>query len=310
MCTVITFGGKDFYFGRNMDIEGSFGEEVVVTPRHFLLSFKRKAAPEVHYAMVGMAAVIDGTPLYADAMNEHGLCAAALNFVGNAHYSSRADGTNDLAPYELIPYLLATCADLSEVRAALKDLTLVSIPFRADVPLAALHWIVADRRGSLVIESTRAGVVVYENPAGVLANNPPFPYHLDHLRMFRHLSSGNPPDADPYSYGLGGVGLPGDYSSPSRFVRAWFLRRGLLGMEQIRPGDVYQALAALAPVRGCVLDEQGRPHYTTYSCCMDPGAGLYTYLLSGSVEVASVALTEAACRGERLLRFPLGGRGE
>ena len=293
MCTGVGFEGKRFFFGRNMDIEGSFGEEIVLVPRRFPLDFCRIAKLEAHYAVLGMAAVMDGYPLYADGMNEFGLCMAGLNFVGNAYYHSpEIYGERMLAPYELIPYILATCKNCEEARLALEGACLVNVPFRRDVPLSELHWIVADGEGCLVIESTKSGFHVYDNPSGVLTNNPPFPHQLENSRLYRHLTESDPSTNSFFSLGLGAVGLPGDYSSPSRFVRASYLREAVMRHGHVDLSTVYRILGAVAPPFGSVLDRNNQPHYTTYSCCMDPVSRRYTYNTHENHRITTISMDE------------------
>ena len=88
MCTAATYKTDGFYFGRTLDYEFSYGDEIVVTPRRFPLAFSGGKALSEHFALLGMAHVADGYPLYYDAMNEKGLCMAGLNFVGNAAYAA------------------------------------------------------------------------------------------------------------------------------------------------------------------------------------------------------------------------------
>ena len=83
MCTAATYKTKDFYFGRTLDYEFSYGDEVTVTPRNFCFRFRHMSEVKTHYAMIGMAYVADDYPLYYDAVNEKGLGMAGLNFVGN-----------------------------------------------------------------------------------------------------------------------------------------------------------------------------------------------------------------------------------
>ena len=85
MCTCITFKNNGFYFGRNLDLERSFGEQAVIMPRAFPLRLQNQTLRE-HPAVIGTAHVADGTPLFAEAMSEHGLCAAGLYFPQNAVY--------------------------------------------------------------------------------------------------------------------------------------------------------------------------------------------------------------------------------
>jgi len=224
MCTAATYQARDFYFGRTLDYEFSYGEEIVVMPRRFPLNFQ-------HYALVGMAHVAEGTPLFYDAINEKGLGMAGLNFVGNADYKSLVPGKDNVASFEFIPWILGQCANLEEARQLLARMNLVSTPFAPSLPASQLHWLIADSTGAITVECVKEGLKVYDNPAGVMTNNPPFPAQMMNLNNFMHLSrkqpenhfSGNLP-LQCYSRGMGALGLPGDLSSQSRFVRVAFVR--------------------------------------------------------------------------------------
>ena len=81
MCTAATYNTKDFYFGRTLDYDFSYGEEVVITPRNYFFRFRNMGDMERHYALIGMAHMEEGYPLYYDAVNEKGLGMAGMNFV-------------------------------------------------------------------------------------------------------------------------------------------------------------------------------------------------------------------------------------
>ena len=151
MCTAATYQTKDFYFGRTLDYEFSYGDEIVVTPRKFPLDFCHMGKCDAHYGMIGMAHVADGYPLYYDAVNEKGVGMAGLNFVGNAVYQKVEEGRENVAQYELIPWVLGQCANLQEVRKLLAKMNLVGTPF-GDFPAAQLHWIIADASGAITLE--------------------------------------------------------------------------------------------------------------------------------------------------------------
>ena len=226
MCTAITFKRNNFYFGRTLDLERSYGDEVVISPRNFPLHFRESPALDHHYAMIGMAHVSRGYPLYYDAVNEAGLCMAGLNFPGFAHYNPSAEGKENVASFELIPWILARCGSVKEVRLKLRNLQLTDISFSEALQTTQLHWIIADQTECVTLEPLEDGIRIHENPVGVLTNNPPFDDQLFQLRNFMHLSANPPhnhfsPDIDlkPYSRGMGAMGLPGDLSSQSRFVR-------------------------------------------------------------------------------------------
>ncbi len=300
MCTCVTLNFERFYFGRNMDLEGSFGECVVTAPRNFALPFKTRPKMERHYAMIGMAKVVSDYPLFADAMNEKGLCMAGLNFPGNAIY--REEHTQQKAaitPFELIPWVLGQCATAKEAMQLMRETDIVAIHFSDTLPLTPLHWLVSDRETCFVIEPTEEGVCLYDDPVGILTNNPSFPYHMANIAQYTNLNNVERSDnllknVGASSFGLGGIGLPGDYSSASRFVRAAFLRQHLTeergGEAQV--DSVFHILGAVAPPKGSVLSLDGKPHYTTYSCCMDAAEGRYYCKRNGRLDISCFALDD------------------
>ena len=107
MCTAIRLKNADVYFGRNLDLDKAFGQKVVFVPRDYAFRFRDGTSSQRHPALLGMATVVDGYPLFADAMNENGLAIAGLNFPGNAHYFQRQDGKKNVSPFELIPHVLS-----------------------------------------------------------------------------------------------------------------------------------------------------------------------------------------------------------
>ena len=114
MCTCITWENGAFYFGRNLDLEYSFGEQVALTPRNYPFQLRCLGEMNSHYAMIGMATVMMDYPLYAEAVNEKGLAMAGLNFPGSAVYQEPKEGARNVTPFELIPWLLGTCATVRE----------------------------------------------------------------------------------------------------------------------------------------------------------------------------------------------------
>ena len=145
MCTAATYKDDNgFYFGRTLDYEFAYGEEVVVVPRNYAFKLRHMPALNSHYSIIGMAHVAGGYPLFYDAVNEHGLGMAGLNFVGNAYYPEPAPGTNNIAQFELIPYVLGKCRNVREARALIETLRVVNTPFSDKLPTSSLHWIIAD----------------------------------------------------------------------------------------------------------------------------------------------------------------------
>ena len=260
MCTAATYKTKCFYFGRNLDYERGFGEQVVITPRRFPLPMRHLPDLTRHYAMIGMASVQDGYPLYYDAVNEKGLCMAGLNFVRSAVYGPCAAGKANVAQFELIPWLLGRCATAAEARDLLAESRITDDAFLPGLPPARLHWLLADREQCFAVEQTAEGLRVYEDPAGVLTNEPPFPMQLFRLNDYAQLSP-QPPEnrfspalpLETYSRGMGAMGLPGDLSSPSRFVRTAFTRLNS------RSGDgEAESVSQLLHILGAAAQQRGR----------------------------------------------------
>lgn len=317
MCTSISFCDRGLY-GRNLDLEYHFGEQVVITPRAYSFTFHHSEPLTSHHAMIGMASVAQNTPLYAEAANEAGLYMAGLYFPGNAHYFEEPDpGYLNLAPYELIPAVLGRCATAAEARALLETVRLAAIPFAPGYPLAALHWQVAGPDGSFIAEPMEDGLHFCDDVAGVLTNNPPYPYQVMNLNNYRGLSPRTPEntfapalDLKVYGQGFGGLGLPGDVSPMSRFVRVAFCKQNAVFPDS-RDGQVTQffhLLDAVSMVRGTVITPEGRCDETTYSCCYDATERVYYYKTYDSGCLHGVRLTEELAGGDALHCYPLADK--
>lgn len=314
MCTCITYENCDFYFGRNLDLEYHFGEQVVITPRNYPFKFRREPGLSSHYAMIGMASVEAEYPLYAEAVNEKGLGMAGLNFPGNACYVPEQPGKKNVTPWELIPWVLGQCAHIREARKLLEAVSLLNVPFAEHLPLAPLHWMVADRSGCLVLEADREGVHLYDNPFGVLTNNPPFPYYLAHMGNYVNLKADYPQGGfardlklSPFGQGMGAVGLPGDFSPASRFVKAAFLRWNSQACEEdsAAVSQFFHILEGVAMVRGSVITPEGLPDVTTYSCCVNVDRGIYYYKTYDNSQIQAVSMEREDLDGTKLGKFPL-----
>ncbi|MCI8318491.1 MAG: choloylglycine hydrolase family protein [Lachnospiraceae bacterium] len=315
MCTSLTLQTGHFYFGRNLDLEYSFNERVVITPRHFPFVFRKAGVLHSHYAMIGMASVIDGYPLYADAMNEKGVCIAGLNFPDNAYYPKKEEPfKNNISPFELAPWLLGRCSSVAEIREQIKEMHLIDIPFREDIPLSPLHWHIADRNDSIVLECTKDGMQVYENPVGVMTNNPPFGFQMLNLRQYLAISSGYPEncfstalDLCPFGQGFGGIGLPGDFSPASRFVKAAFLKMNSSceSDEESSVAQFFHILDNVSMVRGSVYNQDKKCLTTTYSCCMDCDEGINYYKTYYNNQINAVCLRWVDLDQSCLLEYPL-----
>ena len=314
MCTAATYKTKDHYFGRNLDLEYSYNESVTVTPRNFVLNFKKVPALEKHYAMIGMAAVMNSYPLYYEATNEKGLSMAGLNFPGNADYKPEAEGKDNVTPFEFIPWILGQCADVSEVRVLLERINLVDICFSPELPLATLHWIISDREESITVESVKDGLKVYDNPVGILTNNPTFDYHMTNLCNYMSLSSEAPVNSfsdkvklETYSRGMGAMGLPGDLSSASRFVKAAFTKLNSLSgdSESASISQFFHILGSVAQQRGCVHMGDGKYEITIYSSCCNTDKGIYYYTTYENSQITGIDMHHENLDSALLISYPI-----
>lgn len=314
MCTAAVYTSKNSYFGRTLDYEFSYGEEIAAMPRRYPLRFRRAGTLTEHYAILGMAHMAGDCPLYYDAMNEKGLAMAGLNFVGNACYGKPAAGKDNVASFEFIPWILGRCADIGQARTALAQIQITDDSFAPELPAAGLHWMLSDGAQTLVVEAMADGLHIYDDPAGVLTNNPPFPMQLFNLNNYRALSARQPDnrfssalELTCYSRGMGGLGLPGDLSSMSRFVRAAFVRansRSGEGEEE-SVSQFFHILGSVEQQRGCCLVEPGKWEHTIYTSCCSLARGIYYYTTYDNHSITAVDLHRIALDGDAVIVYPL-----
>ena len=313
MCTAVNMTTAHHYFGRNLDLEYSYQEEVVVTPRSYPFRFRHAPASDSHYAMIGMATVMDGVPLYYEATNERGVSMAGLNFPGSADYKPMAEGKDNIAPFEFIPWVLSRCADMSEVRACLSRVSVLAERYNDSLPLQPLHWMISWQDESIVVESVADGLHICENPVGVMTNNPPFETQLFGLNNYMSLSPVQPENAFApglpmtlYSNGMGALGLPGDLSSASRFVRVAYTKMNSAcgDSEAESVNQFFHILGSVAMTRGAVL-VYGKPEITIYSCCCNADTGVYYYTTYENSRITGVDMHREDLDGDRIVRFPL-----
>lgn len=314
MCTAATYKTKDFYFGRNMDYDFSYGDEVIVTPRNYPFHFVSMGDMHSHYAMIGMSCAGQDYPLYYDAVNEKGLGMAGLNFVGNAACWDFTEGKDNVAQFELIPWILCQCATVKEARALAEKMNLLNVSFSDKLPMAQLHWIIADREGAITVEAVKDGIKIYDNPVGVLANNPPFEQQMFQLNNYLHLSPrplantfAPGLDLEQYSRGMGALGLPGDLSSQSRFVRAAFVRMNSVSGdgEKESVSQFFHILHSVDQQRGCCELDNGKYEITIYTSCCNADKGIYYYTGYDNHQITAVDMYRENLEESGLVRYPM-----
>ena len=313
MCTAATYKTKDFYFGRTLDYEFSYGEEITITPRNYKFNLKNMGIMETHYAMIGMAHIAENYPLYYDAINEKGLGMAGLNFVGNADYKEVIDDKDNITQFEFIPYILGKCASVKEARELLRKINITNIPFNEKMTLAQLHWIIADKNEAITVESIKDGIKIYDNPVGVLTNNPPFDKQMFLLNNYMQLSPKQPENhlapgvLGTYSRGMGALGLPGDLSSTSRFVRAAFTKLNAISgeTEESQVGQYFHIMETISQQKGCCEVRDGEYEYTIYTSCCNASQGIFYYTTYENRQITAVRMRPDMLERDQLIRYPM-----
>lgn len=314
MCTSISFkNGDNFYFGRNLDLDTVYGNEVTVTPRNFPFHFKYEGEMPTHYAIIGMALVANGYPLYFDGTNEKGLSMAGLNFRDSGTYYPAKEGMTNVTTYEFIPYMLAACATVREAREVLANLNLTPDSFAPQMPAMSMHWVIADENDSIVIEPLEGGLKVYDDPVHVLTNNPTFDYHIKNLINYMNLTPLMPKDnfaaalnLKANGVGVGTFGLPGGYDGVSRFVRAAFNLRNSVcpNTESDNLSQFFRVLNSVAVARGVAMEPTGEWMITQYSSCCNVKKGIYYFMNYDNYQINGVDLFAQDLDANQLEEFP------
>lgn len=313
MCTAISYKTKDHYFGRNLDLEYSYQEEITITPRNFPMQFRMTSDLKKHYAIIGTAIISGGFPLYYDATNEAGLSMAALNFPDNAVYLRKAANKTNISSFELIPWILGLCATVAEAEMLLRNTSIVNKSFSEELPSTPLHWIVADRDHSFIVEPMSDGLHIYSNPIGVLTNNPPFDYHMHNLNNYLNLTREEPQNTFapgyaliPHSRGLGAFGLPGDLSSASRFIKAAYTKLNSVygDSEEESITQFFHILSSVEQQSGCVR-VGGRFEKTVYTSCCNTDKGIYYYTTYENRQITAINMYHEDLNNNELIHYPM-----
>lgn len=236
-CTYVQLKAKDdsFVVGRTMEW-GEFDLEpaLAIVPRGSKLSAmqmpdgKDGAAWTAKYGFTGISLM--GRPAYADAINEKGLAGHLLYLPGFAEFQpyEPAKAAESISPTDFLGYIISQFATVDEVAAALDDVRVVPVVEPVLGMPAPVHYVINDPSGAeIVIEYVGGELKTYTKTVGVMTNSPPYDWHLNNLRNYLNLRAVAWPAVDvdginltPLGVGSGMLGLPGDFTPPSRFVRA------------------------------------------------------------------------------------------
>ena len=313
MCTAISYNHNSHYFGRNLDLEYHYDTAVTICPRNFPLIFRHTRPLNNHFSMIGMAYVNNNYPLFYEATNEHGLSIAGLNFPDNAVYYPMVKNMDNITPFELIPWILGQCKTISDTRQKLSNLNLINENYSNNLQLSPLHWLISDHQSSLVLEPMASGIKIYENPIQVLTNNPPFPYHMHNIANYMNLTAEAPVNRfsehlnlKAYSRGMGAIGLPGDLSSASRFIKAAFVLHNSISddTEVSNVSQFFHILDSVKQQEGCNKLGQGYEK-TIYSSCCNITKGIYYYKTYSNSRITAINMHSTDLNCQNLQCFPL-----
>lgn len=235
MCTGISYTATDGkeYLGRTQEYNVEYDYVAVQFPSHYEI---KQASKEwsTQYAVLGIGIVVNGNtlPMIADGINEFGLAASTQYFADDYVYSAVSEikqaGKKSVYAEQMILYLLSLCKDIKDVKEILEH---ISIPNESQLQEGGFpqHFFIKDATGhAIVVEpSIKLGFKIYANPIGVMTNSPSFDWHVTNLRNYAGLSNQNTNSLqlkqttiNSFGKGSGIFNVPGDYTAPSRFVRA------------------------------------------------------------------------------------------
>lgn len=284
MCTGIWFDNR--FLGRTLDWMESYGERLVVAPRNFKFDFRFEEALESHYGIMGMAVVEDNFPLFYEGFNEAGLGMAGLYFKEETVYHNKREGNINVAPFEIIPYILGQCKSVREARSRLEKMNIVNERFNERFGTSPLHWIVADKKECIVVESLKCGFKIYDNSYGVLTNSPAFDKQVANYKNYMNLYDS----------------LPGNWSSKSRFVRALYIKNNSVveSNDEKKVNHFFRMLDSVSQIRGCNKEKDREDEITIYSCCQDLDKGIYYYTTYECRDINSLGFDEVELNNGRL----------
>lgn len=316
MCTGVRFSDNDgnMYFGRNLDWTVGYGQKVVITPNGYKYNsaFLGEMEPK-NGAIIGMAIVVENTPLYFDCANEAGLAIAGLNFPGYAQYEQNAvDGKTNVAAYEFPLWVCLNFSSVDEVEEALKNTSIVAKPVNEQFPVSELHYIIGDKNRSIVVEYTKNGMEIFHNDVDILTNQPGYAWHQENLRNYMNLEPKHPNDvkwgkAEMKPFGSGSMmrGLPGDYYSPSRFVRVAYLNTHYptKDSEDENVMRLFHTLTGVAMIDGAAAMDGENYEKTIYTGGYSTASKTYYYNTYDNPAIMHVSLDDYDINSAKLIEI-------
>jgi Penicillin V acylase and related amidases len=338
-CTSITLSTEDgtHLSGRTMDFSDLYGSKAVAinSKTDWKYRFNSDETFQSQYKIAGIGNVDEKTKLLmlGDAINEEGLMGISLYFSGYAQYAQApSDGKKAINPAIVLSYILSNCKNLDEVKTEFeKNITLiqeVNPILNSETPL---HFMFSDKSGkALIIEPDKAGdVTMYEDNVGVLTNGPTYSWHETNLRNYISVSPNQyasiemeGKELSPFSQGSGSFGMPGDYTPPSRFIRASYQKKyttkGATEIDGVT--QLFHILATANIPKGMVIEDRedtranvasnkGEVEYdhTVYTSAMSAETGRYYFFTYDNQQVNCIDLREQDFSKNNIQAFDIQG---
>lgn len=317
MCTSITLlnaQGENF-LGRTLDFSYDIEPELYILPRNYVW-YGAYGSQKMHnlYAIMGVGQEEGPLMAFFDGVNEKGLAGGALYFAGYAAYESKpTPGKMPVAAMDFLHFLLANCATIEEAEKLVPQISILGFADPVTESEAPLHWIMTDRSGkSIVIERTVQGTNVYQNPIGVLANSPEFPWHLTNLKTYSQVSPRQTSKSQwgdltlkPFGQGAGTSLLPGGYTAPERFARTAYLKTHLptpqTKEETVMAG--FHVLESVSIPKGAVISSRETYDYTRYTMFLNTKTCEYYFKTYENFQIQTASMWENYREGQSPIRL-------
>ncbi len=302
------------FLARTMDFSIDLEAAPIFIPRayHFNTIFNKEGY-ETKYGFLGAGRKLNEY-IFTDGFNEKGFGIEVLYFHPKAKYSETpADGKINLDSSELVTWSLSNIASVQEFKEKLGEINLVNNKNILLQKVVPLHWIISDATGeTVVLEVTETGYHLYENKVGVMTNSPEFTWHLDNLAHYNHIQ---PTEAKEKKYGdyvaafdgpgFGALGLPGDYTSASRFIRVAFLREYIEPVSGELSGvkNISKILNSVDIPKGVKINAEGNSDYTQYIGIMDLNHLKYYFTAYNELSPKVCKMTETMLNEDKIISF-------
>lgn len=314
MCTAITLQSKqkENFFGRTMDFSYPIDPGLYVIPKHF--EWQSQATMKKYkndYSFLAIGQEADGILGFFDGVNEQGFAAAVLYLEGYADYDLPLENREPIAALDFLHFMLGRCRSIEDVKALSETIRITGVPDSVTKRAAPLHWIATDRSGqSVVIEQTKHGLHVIDNPIGVMANSPDFNWHVTNLRNYMELATTqksevywNDVQLTPFGQGTGTSHMPGGYTSPARFVRTSFLKTHtwLPNSRAETLMTCFHILNSVYIPKGIVQTDRGTDDYTKYVAFMNTATCEYYFKTYENDQIMKAGLADYDTSGTKAI---------